>query len=57
MTEQPSSLKWLRGIANAESDAHGELSVWRDTTIDPEVRAVLAARITVAGSTCTDKGP
>lgn len=57
MTEQPSSLKWLRGIANAESDAHGELSVWRDTTIDPEVRAVLAAKITVAGSACTDKGP
>lgn len=41
MTEQPTYLKLLRGIANAESDAHCYLTAWRDTTTDPDVRAVL----------------
>jgi len=41
MSEQPTYLKLLRGIANAESDAHCYLSAWRDVTSDPEVRAVL----------------
>lgn len=41
MSDQPSYLKLLRGIANAESDAHCYWSAWRDTTADPEVRAVL----------------
>ena len=41
MSEQPTYLKLLRGIANAESDAHGYLSAWRDVTSDPDVRAVL----------------
>ena len=41
MSEQPTYLKLLRGIANAESDAHCYLTAWRDTTTDPDVRAVL----------------
>ena len=41
MSDQPTYLQLLRGIANAESDAHCYLSAWRDTTTDPEVRAVL----------------
>ena len=41
MTEEPTYLSLLRGIANAESDAHLYLSAWRDTTTDPEVKAVL----------------
>jgi hypothetical protein len=41
MSDQPTYLRLLRGIANAESDAHRYLSAWRDTTTDPEVRAVL----------------
>ena len=42
MTDQPTYLKLLRGIANAESDAHCYLSAWRDTTTNPDVRSVLA---------------
>jgi hypothetical protein len=41
MTDQPRYLGLLRSIANAESDAHLYLSAWRDTTTDPEVKAVL----------------
>jgi Mn-containing catalase len=41
MTDEPRYLGLLRGIANAESDAHIYLSAWRDTTTDPEVKAVL----------------
>ena len=41
MSEQPTYLKLLRGIANAESDAHCYLTAWRDTTTNPDVRAVL----------------
>ena len=41
MSDQPTYLKLLRGIANAESDAHCYLSAWRDTTADPELRSVL----------------
>ena len=41
MSDQPSYLKLLCGIANAESDAHCYLSAWRDTTTDPDVRALL----------------
>lgn len=41
MTEQPTYLRLLCGIANAESDAHCYLSAWRDTTSDPDLRAVL----------------
>ena len=42
MTDTPTYLGLLRGIANAESDAHCYLSAWRDTTTDAEVRSVLA---------------
>jgi hypothetical protein len=42
MTDQPTYLKLLRGIANAESDAHCYLSAWRDTSTNPDVKAVLA---------------
>ena len=45
MTEQPTYLKLLRGIANAESDAHCYLTAWRDTTTDPDVRAVLTTEV------------
>ena len=41
MTDQPTYLRLLRGIANAESDAHCYLSAWRDTTTNPDVCAVL----------------
>ena len=41
MSDQPTYLKLLRGIANAESDAHCYLSAWRDTTTNDDVRAVL----------------
>ena len=41
MSDQPTYLKLLRGIANAESDAHCYLSAWRDTTTNPDVREVL----------------
>ena len=41
MSDQPTYLKLLRGIANAESDAHCYLSAWRDTTANPDVRSVL----------------
>ena len=41
MSDKPSYLGLLRGIANAESDAHIYLSAWRDTTTDPEVKAFL----------------
>jgi hypothetical protein len=41
MSDQPTYLKLLRGIANAESDAHCYLSAWRDTTTNPDVCAVL----------------
>jgi hypothetical protein len=41
MSEQPTYLKLLRGIANAESDAHCYLSAWRDTTANAEVRELL----------------
>ena len=41
MSDQPTYLKLLRGIANAESDAHCYLSAWRDTTTNPDVRSVL----------------
>ena len=41
MTEEPTYLALLRGIANAESDAHSYLTAWRDTTTDPDLRAVL----------------
>ena len=34
MSDQPTYLQLLRGIANAESDAHCYLSAWRDTTTD-----------------------
>jgi hypothetical protein len=41
VADEPSYLRLLCGIANAESDAHCYLSAWRDTTSDPELRAVL----------------
>ena len=41
MPDQPTYLKLLRGIANAESDAHCYLTAWRDTTTNPDVRSVL----------------
>ena len=41
MSDQPTYLKLLRGIANAESDAHCYLTAWRDTTTNPDVRSVL----------------
>jgi Mn-containing catalase len=41
MSEQPTYLDLLRGIANAESDAHCYLTAWRDTTTNPDVRSVL----------------
>ena len=41
MPDRPTYLGLLCGIANAESDAHRYLSAWRDTTTDPELRAVL----------------
>jgi hypothetical protein len=41
MSEQPTYLKLLRGIANAESDAHCYLTAWRDTTTNSEVASVL----------------
>ncbi len=42
MSDQPTYLQLLRGIANAESDAHCYLSAWRDTTTDTELQSVLA---------------
>ena len=41
MSDEPTYLKLLRGIANAESDAHCYLSAWRDTTDNSDVRSVL----------------
>jgi hypothetical protein len=41
MSDQPTYVELLRGIANAESDAHSYLMAWRDATTDPDVRAVL----------------
>lgn len=41
MIEQPTYLKLLCGIANAESDAHCYLSAWRDTTTDADLRSIL----------------
>ena len=41
MSDQPTYLKLLRGIANAESDAHCYLSAWRDTTTNPQVHSLL----------------
>ncbi|MEO8693340.1 MAG: hypothetical protein ABI658_07470 [Acidimicrobiales bacterium] len=41
MSDQPTYLELLRGIANAESDAHCYLTAWRQTTTNPDVRSVL----------------
>ena len=41
MSDQPTYLKLLRGIANAESDAHCYLTAWCETTTNPDVRSVL----------------
>jgi hypothetical protein len=49
MTQEPSYLRLLRGIANAESDAHCYLSAWRDTATDPELRSVLSTVISREG--------